>query len=189
MTLHAGIAGRSSRLHLPSTLKHDTRDQQIKDLALQEVAMSRILSIVGMIAVLAASFSLDRWIWDLRRLGHSTLRLAPSLWGTAIAMLAAVSMLLALAWYVSTRKQKSRLVGVAFVALGLGLMAFPPLAFSEPSPILAWMDAPALRAVKIALMQTSGVSLFQLTSAAIAIIGVITLLSGARRSTSRLASA
>jgi hypothetical protein len=139
--------------------------------------MSRIVSLVGMIAIFASSFALDRWIWDLRRLGHSSLRLAPTLWGITIAMLAAVSMFLALAWYVAYRKRSSRLVGIVYLTFGLAFLAFPPLAFSEYSPVLAWMNAPALRSIKIALIQSSGISLFQLTSAAVATIGIITLFS------------
>lgn len=151
--------------------------------------MSTIVSIAGMIVILASSFALDRWIWDLKNLGHSTLQLAPTLWGTALAMLTAVSMLLALAWYVAGRRRWNRLVGIVFMALGLAILAFPPLAYSEPSPALAWMKEPALRSIKIALLQSGVISLFQLTSAAVAIIGIIALLSSLGKRTTLSASA
>ncbi len=138
--------------------------------------MSRIISIAGMIVILASSFALDRWIFDLKMLAHSTLHPVPSLWGQAVAMLTAVSMLLALAWYVAYQRRRHRLVGIIYLALGLALLAFPPLSFSD-SPVLAWMKAPALRSFKLALIQSSGISLFQLTSAALAIIGIIALFS------------
>ena len=143
--------------------------------------MSRMVSIIGMVAALASALALDRWVLELRKLGHSTLRLGPTLWGTAIAMLATVSLVLALGWYVAYQRRGSRMVGIVYLAIGLALLAFSPLAFAEPSPILGWMTTPALRAFKLTMLQSSGISLLQLTSAAITAIGLAVTLSGQGR--------
>lgn len=144
--------------------------------------MSRIVAIVGMIVALASSMALDRWILDLRKVGHATLHLGPSLWGTAIAMLAAFTLVFLLGWYVAYRKRGGRLVGILYLTLGLALLAYSPLAFAEPAPVIRLMNAPALRALKLALLQSGGVSLFQLTSAAMVTIGTAALLPGRRKS-------
>lgn len=140
--------------------------------------MSRIISIVGMVVALASSIALDRWVLNLRKLGHATLHLSPSLLGTAFAMLVAVSLVLLLGWHVAYRRRGGRLVGILYLAVGLALLASPPLVFSEFSQVLGLMDAPALRSLRLFLLQSSGVSLFQLTSAATVAIGIAALIPG-----------
>jgi hypothetical protein len=130
-----------------------------------------------MAVALASSIALDRWVLNLRKMGHATLHLGPSLLGTAVAVLAAVSLVLLIGWHVAYRRRGGRLVGILYLAIGLALLAFPPLAFSELSQVLG-LNAPALRDLRLFMLQSSGVSLFQLTSAATVAIGIAALIPG-----------
>ena len=88
------------------------------------MAGRRILSIVGLVATLAAAYGFERLDLYMReRLGRTaSMALGKSLyWVESIVPVVLAAMLLLLAWYVVTRANRSLVVGVVFIVVGMFL--------------------------------------------------------------------
>ena len=88
---------------------------------IEEITMSKILSIAGLVITIFVAFVCDRWIELLRIEATQSFAIAPYLWIAGAANLLLAIALLALAWYVIFRAGKSILVSSVFVLVGFAL--------------------------------------------------------------------
>ncbi len=78
------------------------------------------IALAGMAGTLAAAFGFDRWIESLRVAASRTPVRAPwPLWPSSAANLVLAGCLVTLAWFVTCRSKRSKLVAAIFVVVGL----------------------------------------------------------------------
>jgi hypothetical protein len=83
--------------------------------------MSKIVSFAGLVATFLVAYACDRWVESLRIEATRTFAFAPYLWLAGAANLLSAIVLLLLTWYVIFRADKSTLVFLVFVLIGLAL--------------------------------------------------------------------
>ncbi len=84
--------------------------------------MNKMISVLGMLAVLAAGLGLDRLIGLLRQENGRTFNLAPFFWISGLIDLVFVSFILILAWFFLFRSGHSIALSLVFLIVGLLLL-------------------------------------------------------------------
>ena len=134
----------------------------------------RVLSVVGMLVVFAAAYGFERLMTHMKtQLGVTvSMALAKGIhWVDAVAVLVLAALLLILGWYVITRLNRDKYVGVLFTVVGLALTILVAVELSLERPFRPyWM-------VEIFHLE----SYAHFVAAFIAVIGIACLVAPRRR--------
>jgi diguanylate cyclase (GGDEF)-like protein len=141
--------------------------------------MRRATSVLGLVAVLAAAYWFDLYLFPpIRRAAGNTFDPVPALWTSMAAQLAIALAVVGLGWMLFRWSPPSRLVGLVYLVVGLALVGAWPIAaaFNADLPGFAELN------LYLALSQPSG--LLALVAPFVAALGLVRLvfpLSGAWR--------
>jgi hypothetical protein len=137
--------------------------------------MKQALSLLGLVGTLALAFGFDRWLDYLRIDAARTFDVTPNLWAGSLGQLLVAGTLLALAWYMMCHRPKSNSVALVFLVAGLVMTLFPPIYGEVLERMLSPQDTTILP-LSFSLVYLSPGRLLSFAGAAIAAIGVVTLL-------------
>jgi hypothetical protein len=89
--------------------------------------MLKIVSFSGLVATFIVAYACDRWVESLRVVATQPFAIASYLWFAGVANLLIAIAILLLLWYVVIRADKSAVVSLVFVLVGLGLTFTPAI--------------------------------------------------------------
>jgi len=86
---------------------------------MKKTNVNAIISFVGLAITFAVAYGLDRWSEILRRQASANFAWAPYYWFLSISNLILAGLILALAWFVCFRANKTRMVSIIYLIVGL----------------------------------------------------------------------
>jgi uncharacterized membrane protein len=106
---------------------------------------SKYLSLVGMVISFLLFFGLDRWLANQAQLAQDNADFQPYMLWTILIGLAICAVLYILSWLTLYRSQRSSLISIIFIVVGLLVYAYPVLyqwITWLPIPYLYFYDTP-----------------------------------------------
>ena len=138
--------------------------------------MSRIISVLEMVLMLAFAWGLDYWVSLLRKGALTNLNFIPMIWGIAVANILIALIWVYLAWLVLKRNAGNRWVSLAYFLIGLLLTIFVPLQMTVPHSFRDLLLFEQTRFFRLGIMGMIGfTSRFTLSAAYVCVLGGISL--------------
>ena len=139
--------------------------------------MSRLISILEIIILLAFAWGLDYWVNLLRREALAEYNFILMMWGITAANLLIAATWVYLAWLILRRNTGSRWVSVGYLLIGLLVTTLVPIQLTVTGILREQLLFEQTRFFRLGIMGMIGfTSRFTLTSAFICVLGGISLL-------------
>lgn len=139
--------------------------------------MSRVISIMEMVIMLAFAWGLDYWVNLLRKSAFVSFNYIPMLWGTSAANLFIAVIWVYLAWLILRRNAGSRWVSGSYLLVGLLVTILVPLQLTVSENYRGLLLFEQTRLLRFGIMGMIGfTSRFTLSAAYICVLGGISLL-------------
>jgi len=138
--------------------------------------MNKLLAIILMIITLTLGHVLDLWTRALRQGAMETFNIRPVVWGGIAANLMIIVTILTLFWLVAIKLNRSPLVSLIFILMGIFILAYLPLLVAEIEPISIVLAAPLFRPLRLSIMALGPQSYLFFSGVSILVIGLAQLL-------------
>ena len=139
--------------------------------------MSRLISILEMVILLAFAWGLDYWVNLLRREALAEYNFILMMWGITVANLLIAATWVYLAWLILRRNTGSRWVSVGYLLVGLLVTTLVPIQLTVTGILREQLLFEQTRFFRLGIMGMIGfTSRFTLTAAFICVLGGISLL-------------